>query len=71
MKLVRFECEDCNREFVMTEADAVDEDAMSCPVDACQGTVVNVDTADDEDDDDTNDDQNEDARSSGRARRGR
>ena len=51
MKLVRFECEDCNREFVMTEADAVDEDAMSCPVDACQGTVVNVDTADDEDDD--------------------
>ena len=52
MKLIHFRCEECNREFVMAEADAVDEDEMTCPADSCQGTVVNVDAVDDEDEDD-------------------
>ena len=62
MKLIQFQCQECNREFVMTEADAVDEDDMSCPVDACQGEVDNLDDADDEE---------EASRSSGRGRRSR
>ena len=68
MKLARFECEDCSREFVMLEADAVDDDDMTCPVDSCQGTVINVDMADDDDDEDAEEDA---SRSPGRARRSR
>ena len=59
MKLVHFQCQECNREFVMTEADAVDEGEMSCPVDSCQGEVDNLDA----------DDEEEASRSSGRGRR--
>ena len=60
MNLIKFECEDCHREFVMAETDVVDEDGMSCPIDACQGTVVNVDAGtDDNEDDDTEDEEEE------------
>ena len=64
MKLVHFQCQECNREFVMTEADAVDEGEMSCPVDSCQGEVDNLDDPDDEE-------AEEASRSSGRGRRNR
>ncbi len=69
MKMIRFQCEECDREFVMTEADAVDEDAMSCPVDACQGSVLNADAADDEgEDEDDEDEDSRPSRQSGRRR---
>lgn len=73
MRLVRLVCEDCDREFAMAAADAVDPEGMSCPIDACQGAVVDADAELEEDDeeDEVGDEGTDEDETPARSRRSR